>query len=490
MSAPLILGTNSIKDVGYNVDNSLRFNDGSSDNLSKTFSSAGNRKTFTFSCWFKRGTITSIFNRLFSCYSDNDNRDEIYFHNTNDTLIIENVASSTGKNFVLNRVFRDTLAWYNFILAVDTTQSTESNRLKIYINGTQETSFSTSDYPSLNADWNFANNIAHYIGRSGYSSGSNSYFDGYMSEVVFIDGSQLDATSFGEFDEDSGIWKPIDVSGLTFGTNGFYLDFEDSSALGNDVSGNNNDFTVNNLTSIDQTTDTCTNNFCTLNSLGSHRLGGGSLRIATFSEGNNKAVIGASGYLERAPGTMAFSQGKWYWEVKGVSGTSSSGYPLIGIISVDANGNNYNGDSGFPSMMYMYDGGKAYNAISSVSYGDAYTNGDIIGVAVDLDNKAIWFSKNGTWQNSATQSEIEAGTTTNAAFSGTSASDGFPSTSFFYQPFLIGGASSSVTLETNFGNPPYSVSSPKSDGNGYGAFSYTVPSGYYALNTKNLAEYG
>jgi len=464
--------------ASYQVANSLRFNDGSSDNLSKTFSSAGNRKTFTFSCWFKRGTITSIYNRLFSCYSDNNNRDEIYFHDTNDTLTIENVASSTGKNFVLNRVFRDVSAWYHFVLAVDTTQSTESNRLKIYINGLQETSFSTSNYPSLNADFNFANNIAHYIGRSGYSSGSNSYFDGYMAETVLVDGLQLAPTSLGEFDSDSGIWKPKDVSGLTFGTNGFYLDFKDSSALGNDAAGSNN-FTVNNLTSIDQSIDTCTNNFATFNSLTPSLQSGG---VVTYSEGNTKIVTSYSNtnYLRypQAYTTMGVTSGKWYAEFKiGAIGSAAVGIANTGEFGSDGSSNPY---AGYAASGAVYTNSGEYRANNgSAGSQGTYTENDIIGCALDMDNLKIYWHKNGTYINSGDPTSGSTGTGARAVLD--------PTTPGGFYVFTAGSDNSGVaTIQINLGSPPYSVSSGNADGNGFGNFEYAPPSGYLALCTNNL----
>ena len=240
--------------VAYEVANSCRFNDDDSANLTKTFSSAGNRKTFTYSCWLKRGNLdnSSTYNMRFF-----GSTDALHFWVNPNTVGKLNMNIAGGE-LTTNRLFRDVSAWYHIVLAVDTTQATSSNRLKLYINGVQETSFSTETYPSEDADSSINNNVEHSLGRQ---LGQTRYYDGYMAECVFIDGSALAPTSFGEFDEDSPtIWKPKDVSGLTFGTNGFYLDFEDSADLGADVSGNSNDFTVNNLAAINQSTDTCTNN--------------------------------------------------------------------------------------------------------------------------------------------------------------------------------------------------------------------------------------
>ena len=308
-----------------------------------------------------------------------------------------------------------------------------------------------------------------------------------MSHVHFCDGYAYSPTDFGETDSTTGIWKPKTNPSVTYGTNGFFLDFADSSAMGNDISGNNNDFTVSGT--MTQTIDTPSNVFATWNALGPFRLGGGSIRKGTFSNGNTKVAFSSSTYVETISATLAVSSGKWYWEVKPTAGVSY--YGEIGIKSTSANGNNFNGDSGHPSILYKYDGTKNYNTIDGTSYGNSYTNNDIIGIALDLDNKAIWFSKNGTWQNSATQSEIEAGTTTNAAFSGTSASDGFPSTSSTYTPYIIGGdGGGSPTFEANFGNGYFGTTAVASAGtnSGIGTFEYDVPSGYKALCTKNINE--
>jgi len=261
---PLILGTNSIKDTGYDVANSLRFNDGSTDYLSISGSTPDNRKKFTYSFWFKRSHLGTD-QALLSYESDSNNRGQIQINSSDQLRYFERSGGSTTTDLVTNRLFRDVSSWYSIIISVDTSQGTDTNRVKIYVNGVQETSFATSTYPSQNYDTNANGTFAKNIGRRNVNGDYK--LDGYLTEVVFVDGTVTAHTDYGEFDEDSGIWKPIDVSGLTFGNNGFYLDFEDSSALGNDVSGNDNDFTANNLTAIDQSTDTCTNNFATMNPL-------------------------------------------------------------------------------------------------------------------------------------------------------------------------------------------------------------------------------
>ena len=316
--------------LGYNVDNSLRFDDGSSDYLNRTPSSAGNTKTFTFSTWSKESDIGTGANQHLLSAEYGSNINTYIYWSTNNNLVVYAVNSVGDIEFLLQttQVFRDVSAWLNLVVAVDTTQSTDSNRVKVYINGTQVTNFTQvstfSFYPTQNFDTAINQNTNHEIGRR--PAGTTKFYDGYLCETVLIDGSQLDPTSFGEFDEDSGIWKPIDVSGLTFGTNGFYLDFEDSSALGNDVSGNNNDFTVNNLTSVDQSTDTCTNNFATMLPITKST-------DATFSEGNLNVTYGTASTRRSAFGSIAVSTGKWYWETK-ITATSSTSVEInLGISS-------------------------------------------------------------------------------------------------------------------------------------------------------------
>jgi len=317
----IILGTNSIKAAGgFNVDNSLRFNDGSQDSLQRSPSSASNRRTWTWSGWIKRSNLGAD-QIIFSGGSANTwirllSSDKLEF----------NIQDNDESTIVTTQLFRDISAWYHIVIAIDTTQGTASNRIKFYVNGNQVTSFSTSVYVSQNYEAGINNTGAHYIGRLNYAA--TQWFDGYMSEVCFIDGQQLAADQFGEFDEDSRIWKPIDVSGLTFGTNGFYLETkqsgtsQNSSGLGADTSGNDNHFAVANLTALDQSTDTCTNNFCTLNPL--------TLQDSAYvlSEGNLKISIGGDNERKAVLGTFGMTSGKWYWEVNFISTSGASLHKL------------------------------------------------------------------------------------------------------------------------------------------------------------------
>ena len=450
----IILGTNSIKDTGYDVANSLRFNSGSSDSLNRS-ASAGNRKTFTISSWIKPSTTG--YGVFFSGKSASTSYANVQFPNGSSKLQFTEYQNGDTINLETNRLFRDISAWWHVVIAVDTTQGTASNRIKLYLNGVQETSFATETYPSQNADTVFnSSSSTHRIGCNNDADGG--FFNGYIAETVLIDGSQLAPDQFGEFDSDSGIWKPIDVSGLTFGTNGFYLDFENSGALGNDAAGSNN-FTVNNLTAIDQSTDTCTNNFSTYNPL-----------IVTqsinstplFSDGNLKATFNNNSYSLFALSTFAVSSGKWFAEFKmtNISGGSDT---YVGVIETEAN---FSADSSPIDSGTSYRGtGQRVISGSSASYGATYSTGDIIGVALNCDDNEVVFYKNG-------------------------ASQGAVSITADKTYFMWTSDYSSKVIEANFGSPSFSISSGNTDGDGYGNFEYAVPSGYFALNTKNLAEYG
>ena len=462
MVFPIVGGTQS---TGYEISNSLRLEDGDSPHLQLAHGSDGTTKTFTYSWWFKQGNIT--INRNFFGHSSVD--DQILIKN--DDKMQFSVNNSADARFVTTQLFRDVSAWYHCVIAVDTTQSTNTNRVKIYINGTQVTAFDTANYPDQNYDFTGFNTNTNnqYIGRE---RGGN-YFDGYMSEIYFIDGSAKAPTDFGKTD-DNGVWIPIKYSG-SYGTNGYKLEFkqtgtsQNSSGIGADTSGNDNHFAVTNLAATDVTTDTPTNNFATFNSVDC-------ASNITLTEGNTVATANTNHSAVRA--TMGFRNGKWYWEQKVVN---VSGQPAVGILGAEAPlGNQINA---VPSRLYRAsdgDSGAKYSDGSAANYGDEYVQNDIIGVAVDMDNGAIYFSKNGTFQDSG--DPTSGSNKTNAAFT-----DLLTATSEHWLPAVKLYAEG---MSINFGNPSHSISSGNADANGYGNFEYAVPSGYYSLCTKNLAEYG
>ena len=458
---PLILPGNvgsATAATGYNVANSVRFNSGSSDYLNRTPSSAGNLRTWTYSVWVKK-SANGVNNYLLSAADDANNTVNIWI---NDGDVLECQIKSSGNNYKLstNRLFRDVSAWYHIVFAVDTTQGTESNRFKIYVNGVQETSLATANYPSQNTDGVLNSQTQTNIGK--YDLGST-YINGYLSEVVLVDGSQLAADQFGEFDSNSGIWKPIDVSGLTFGTNGFYLEFKESgtsqnaSGLGADTSGNTNHLAVNNLTAVDQSIDTCTNNFATLNSIDK------GYGTTVYTEGNLNATSSSGWNPSR--GTIAVTSGKWYWEI--VSGNSFQ----IGVCSdtIDFANNDNAQDLTGVTVFYNASGGIIRTDGSTVGGTTATVDAnDTMGFALDMDNKKLSVYKN----NSII--------VTNTALS----------TSITDVAMIFGTTNDGGDFKINFGSPMYAISSGNTDGNSYGNFEYSVPSGYFSLNTKNLAEYG
>ena len=467
---PLILGTNSIKDTGYDVANSVRF-DGSNAYMTRTMGTPTNADKFSFSFWVKRSKLSaqqSIFR------STNGNNDSHVTFRSGDTLDFQEYGGlSTIGEIETNQKFRDVSAWYSILLVWDSGNSTAGNRMRMYVNGTEVTSFGTDSNPSQNADsfFNKSGEPLHF-GRTDYSGGAN-YFSGYICEMVMCDGQALVPSDIGEFDSDSpNIFKPIDVSGLTFGNNGFYLDFEDSSDLGKDVSGNGNHFTESNFSATDQSTDTCTNNFATLNPLAGNT-------AITFSEGNLKAVFAAQSSRDICQSGFGVSNGKWYWEVKG-----NNSYGRAGGITAkghDTESNNVGGSSF--SYGYYGDNGTIYNNNSNSglpTYATYASN--TIGVYLDLDNNKLYFSKDGSLQSAT----------------GISITDPASLGDNFYFPAVSNGESGQgPTFEFNFGSPAYSISSGNTDDNGYGNFEYSPnitgdgsAKSFYALNTKNLAEFG
>ena len=331
---PSILSANTLSS-GYDVSNSFRFNGTDSEFLSHGTGTATNTDKATLSFWVKRSTNLGSGQGVFAQDTDGNDKFVLLFGSNNQIDVFQETAGTVDINLVTNRQFSDVASWMHVVLAYDSSQGSASNRVKLYINGVQETSFSTAVYPSSNVDFRYnKNSITQEIGR--YEGGN--YFDGYLSEIVFIDGSQLAADSFGEFDSDSGIWKPINVSGLTFGNSGFYLQFKESgtsansSGLGADTSGNDSHFTVSgdNVSSVMQSIDTCTNNFATMNGLLL------SVSSLNFTQGDLTNNGNSSNEWRSIYGTMGISAGKWYFELR-VNKVKSSdlGNIAVGIVSED-----------------------------------------------------------------------------------------------------------------------------------------------------------
>ena len=449
---------------GYQIERSLRFNSADSAYMSRTPASAGNRKTWTWSGWVKRSKLGSE-EILFACGSTASDTafGQIIFGDDNTFRV--NAYSLSWRT--TTAVYRDVSAWYHFVVVFDTTQATAANRVKVYVNGQEVTAFGTSNNPTQNTDYAINQNIQHTIGRYDLGGGGN-YFNGYLTDINFIDGQALTPSSFGETDSDTGVWKPKAYSG-SYGTNGFYLKFADNSGttsttLGKDSSGNGNNWTPNNFSVTagagnDSLVDTPTSygtdtgaggevrgNYCTLNPLDKSQY------VGAPTNGNLDVLNSGNFVEDRFVGTVAVNSGKWYFETT-ITGTYAN--CQIGIHDALS--------AASTSTMYRTysSAGQKLNPSGS-SYGSTYTAGDVIGVAFDMGSGKIWFSKNGTWQASG---DPAAGT--NAAFTDLSGT---------VTPFVVDYAqatSGTSGHNLNFGQRP---------------FAYTAPSGFKALCTQNLPE--
>ena len=446
--------------------------------LSRTSGTSTNAQKYTMSFWVKRSALGAV-NMIFYSGTGGTANGNVDF-TVNDTFdIYERDASSVSWQLTTNRVFRDVGAWYHIVIEADSTQATSTDRVKIYVNGVQETSFGTSTYPNQNISFEInKSSEVRNIGK--YTTPAPYYFDGLFTHFHFIDGTAYDADTFGETDATTGIWKPKTAPSVTYGTNGFFLKFEDSANMDLDSSPNNLTFSTSGT--LTQTVDTPSNVFATGNPLimnPSH--------LGTFSNGNNKLVSTAGG-KQLLVSTLAVSSGKWYAEYKA---ENVGGGTMIGVIPYEVvvntlRQNNYLGqDNGSVSMLNT--SGAVYNPpTNSGITGVTYTSGDIIGIAMDLDNSYCYFHKNGTYINSGDPT------------SGATGTGGVPfikGDSFWC---FAGGDStdaggSIATISANFGNGYFgttAVSSATSDESGLGIFEYTVPSGYYALCTKNINTQG
>ena len=448
--------------TSYDVDNSLKFEPDNSEYLKwtniSTYATSARKKTFSFSVWFKiseLGVQRTIWSTAANGY---------LLLQADGELKWQQSYASSVKVLQTNRVLRDTSAWYNVIVAVDTTQSTEANRQRIYINGVEETSFSTSTYPSQNDE---ADNVYESFHSLGAYNASSIFWSGYMCDVAFISDAQITPSDVGEFDSGSGIWKPKSYSGGSAPS--YFLEFKDSSDLGS-ATGLDAD-TLNNITAADQSTDTCTNNFCTLNPLVNFKYTTNGITEGATEFGDNTGGGGGGAF-----GTCAVTKGKWYWEVK----LTQQNAHYIGISAVD------DGDNVFAStdpqdenssfifnisvarIEYVNSGTKSYG--SADAFTDFHSAGDIIGIALNMDDNQISIYGNGTLQSGVANSSIyDAANKMVVPFHGTINDE----------------------CQYNFGG--YSVWTPSSavsDQNNYGTFEYAPPSGYYSLCSKNLAEFG
>ena len=440
---------------GKDIVRSLRFKSDDNTRLTRTIGSTSNRRTFTYSWWLKR-TMKSAEQYVWYVGSSSgtpylDARFEANGHQ----LQIQDYTPSRPLRFITNRQFRDSTSWYHFVFAVDTTQGTASNRAKLYVNGVQETSFSTETYPSQNFDTS-ANVSGNLQVWGTNKEGTSNDLDGYLAEAHFVDGQQLTPSSFGFTEPQTGIWMPKEYEG-TYGTNGFYLDFSDNSAatattIGKDRSGNANDFTPSNFSvsagaGNDSFPDTPTNNFCTMNPLVISP-------NVTHANGNLDLSGSASdSYSQSNLSTFGVSSGKWYAEVKITYSTTNV---YVGVCPITTPGNTNLTGSVTDAAVLRMSNTTYIEGTETGSIFDSISSGDIIGIALDMDNLRVWFSKNGTYANSGNPD-----TGTNAIFSGITAGE----------TMAIAARPLNGTLNFNFGQRP---------------FSYTPPTGYKAWTSNHL----
>ena len=470
-------------DDGYNLTNSLRFRSSASAYLSRTPAGAGNRRTFTYSVWLKRGVLDASYNKyFFSAKPSPSVRDGMYFGTSQTLSVFANDGSSAS--LVTTQVFRDVSAWYHIVVAVDTTQATASDRVKIYVNGSQVTAFGTATYPAINYDWAFNNSVIHTISDDAANAPTGLYhFDGYMAEINFIDGQALTPSSFGETSTTTGVWIPKKYTG-TYGTNGFYLPFTDNSALttssnvglGKDFSGNGNYFATNNIsitagvtydsmTDVPTLTSATAGNYPVLNEISAYSglpITNANIQTSAVPSGNN--------WYSRST-TMGFSSGKIYAEFSMPSITSGNQGNPVGFGIIPAS-NDFSasgqlvGDANRGYGFYCPDTAanvpvkRVAGSNTSVGSGSATTTSDIFMVAFDLTNGNAWFGKNGTWY----AGDPAAGT--GASITGITAGEYIFGLSVYRDTTYTNN-----TAAINFGQRP---------------FTYTPPTGFVRLNTFNL----
>ena len=439
--------------------------------LSRTPASsvAAERRKFTFSCWYKRCQNGASSNLI---AGDISGSSYTYLAiQSDDTIRFRLYDGGNQADIQSNDVFRDPASWYHFVLQFDSTQSTSTDRVKIYVNNRQITSLQANTYPSQDYSSWINHNVEQRI-----NSATDAY--SYYAEVHQT-GNQIYApSSFGETDSTTGEWKPKSVSGLSYGTNGFHLKFENAGAMGTDSSGNSNTFTVNNAGTNPQVTDTPSNVFMTMNPLASGSRG-------SFSRGNTKVQLNLQGsvpYGQVEFGTFAVNKGKWYFEVKNLS-AGGGGKMGLGISEKWETNQYINGHNNVGSVGNAFYSNQGDVRIGSGSdqTASSYTDNDIIGVAFDLDNSKVYFHKNGSYQRSGDPANGTGGDTLTSSYND------------YWTPWITKDSDNSAhnpTVEFNFGNPAFSISSGNADASGFGNFEYAVPSGYFALCTKNLNTYG
>ena len=428
-------------------------------------------KKFTISTWMKISADTSVEKGIIEWYRSANDRYQVLIDTTGKMRIHSQVGGSTGINIYTDMLFRDPASWYNICIHNDTAESSATDRFKLWVNGEAQT-FSTYSYTYNGSNINcFDGTSGDAVNVGVRDETSSKFFDGSLADTYYVDGSLIAYTQFGQTDSTSGIWKPnLSPTISSFGNAGFHLKYENSGNLGLDSSGNSLNMTASGT--ITQNVDTPSNNFATWNPLIPQGL--------AYANGNLSVTHNASSW-KSAYGTLAMSgTGKYYFESKVSALGSYQGIGIVDAEQISASASKFGAES--RGYGYKNDASKTNNN-SDASYGATYTTGDIIMCAVDLNAGAIWWGKNGAWLNSATQSEIEAGTTTNAGYTSIS-------NSYVYLPAVqIYG---SGTNQLNAGSGYFGTTQVASAGtapSGGGVFEYDCPTNYQSLSTKGINSF-
>ena len=452
--------------------------------LKKNQGTATNAKKFTYSVWLKRSKLGSV-NRFYQGWESGNNRFYAYFNNTDTLFVYAVTGGSIQVNWESARKFRDTNGWYHIVFSADSTQANSADRLKIYVNGVEETEFTKNNNPTQNIDW--GNQIAQ-TGATLTLSGTESYdsqlYDGYMSHAAYVDGSQLLPTSFGEFDSTSGMWKIITAPSVTWGNTGYHLKFENSANLGLDSSGNTNNFTVGG--DLKQSISTPSNVIATINALDNTIIGGNNK--ATFTDAGTTVQTGNTPYTA-STSSYGVTKGKWYAEFK-YTAKGATDAAILGVVGKIFSANAAIGTVS-ESYSYYVNGNKYVASGSATSYGSTWTLNDIIGIALDVDNSKLYFSKNGTWQDSG---DPTSGSTGTGAIS-IAAVDTVEAGAYFMAVGDFGNPTTTyATWKPNFGEGKFGQDAVASAGTSSSGddsvWEYDCPANYYGLNTKNINTYG
>jgi hypothetical protein len=428
--------------------------------LRKTFSTTGDRQKFSLSMWVKRGSGLGVEQMLCECYSGSSAKDEIWLQ-SNDTLNFVK-TDPNGLATTTAPVFRDVGAWYHFLIAADTTQGSNIDRIKIYANGVQQT-LGQQDTIPVNSNFQFGNTGAELT--FGMRNATDWYFNGSMANVEMVDGQQLTPAYFGSTDTATGIWKPGGSSAISdYGTNGFKLAM-DTTSPGADTSGKGNTFTPSGTPTLLQGSPS--NVWATMNPLIPDTTN------YTYSNGNTTVSQSGASWVKTCS-TLGMSKGKWYWEAKYVSGN----YTVIGV----GNTTTATAPSGMPANGIGYKRNGEVQRLGAITNLSTYAHGDIISCYLDMDNEALYYAKNGVMENSGVPT---SGASKTGAFTMPVANSTYFATISPYD--ASGGATSMNFGEGFFGT---TAAGTNADDNGQGLFAYDVPAGYYALNTKNLEAYG